>query len=558
MAVTRINPAAPLPQLRQVVSDFRRLLTDAGPLSSTPTIGPLLDMLDAALAPGAPLPIDVLVQDGTAAADATHWLLGDPACVTQGSAVANGSGIVRNKPVTLNVAGDPRPTPTPGELVPPLLIWLAPDDSSADLERIFDRYALVISTRPLASGSTHSHVVIGRNSEFGALPRALGAPAQGTLLDQLHAGAVAQALEDLTAIAGLAFDQEARSLRAKRALLQQRTLALQARPVPVSASDFMSVLRSRLQRGFADFARGLEERFAGAATVGGSLWSTIDDDVGAIEELEQERKARAIALALSSGQEQRWMSTVRDAVTRHCSADLAALREMLRSAAADIERAVTEAGGPPVVVTFQPLNDDRIERLIRGSAVLQRKYQGELPARGFFEYAAMARRYQMIVYMLLSAFGLTFLRSYREFMIPAAILLLSAGALEVVHSVRRERAESMAAELEKARELLRGETRRIFADVQRSWPQLVSQHLADQLPLVLAQVESGMRESLGRAATEAGDERQRIQRQLQGFETVERKLSLPQKNRELLAQTIAQMHGELRQLVAAAVRGVSL
>jgi hypothetical protein len=263
---------------------------------------------------------------------------------------------------------------------------------------------------------------------------------------------------------------------------------------------------------------------------------------------------KTLATRLAADDEQRWLDHLRATLWRHCLADLGAVRDTLRAAGKDLEQAVSDAGGPPVVVQFQAIADDRLTRILDAQVVASRKYQGEVPQRGPLEYIMMARRYQTVVFMFLSAFGLSFLRSYREFMIPAAVLLLSLGMLQMIHSVRRERIETLAKELEKVRELLRTESRRITTDVQRAWMTTIAQHLADQQPTILGQVESSIRDFFTRQTNDGAEERQRIQRQLQAFEASERKLAAPAKARDALAQAIAQVRGELRQLIAAALK----
>jgi hypothetical protein len=284
------------------------------------------------------------------------------------------------------------------------------------------------------------------------------------------------------------------------------------------------------------------------------FWADLEAHLAGVAELDRESRVKTMATRVPAATETAWIEMVRDALVDHCLADLKAFRDMLRTAAQDLEKIVMENGGPPLVVQFQFLNDDRAAQVIDQHLVPQRRYQGEVSRPGWFEYLMAARRYQMVVFMFLSAFGLSFLRSYRDFMIPVAIALLLLGVLQVVHSVRRERVESLARELEKARELLRTESRRMIADVQRAWPALVAQHLTDQLPLVLGQIETSLRDYFTRVANEGAEERQRIQRQLQAFESAERKLTAPEKGREAVAQAVAHVRGELRQLLAAAIR----
>src|SRR3989442_14005476 len=77
MAVIRINPTAPLSQIRQVGVDLKRVVADAGPLSAAPHLLRRLDEVDAACANSAPLPVEVWTEDGTDADAAARWLLGE-------------------------------------------------------------------------------------------------------------------------------------------------------------------------------------------------------------------------------------------------------------------------------------------------------------------------------------------------------------------------------------------------------------------------------------------------------------------------------------------------
>jgi hypothetical protein len=187
--------------------------------------------------------------------------------------------------------------------------------------------------------------------------------------------------------------------------------------------------------------------------------------------------------------------------------------------------------------------------MLQASLGLQRNYQGELVRQGFFEYAMMARRYLMILFMFISAFGLSFLRGYREFMIPVSVLLLSIGSIVVIRSVQRERSETMEKEINKAKESLRAETKRMCSDVQRAWGAMISQHLSDQSQAILGQIEFAIRTHQTQRANESVEEKQRLQRQLQGLENSERKLLMTAKSKDVVVSALSQVSGELRQLV---------
>ena len=99
------------------------------------------------------------------------------------------------------------------------------------------------------------------------------------------------------------------------------------------------------------------------------------------------------------------------------------LGDVFGLARTEIDQAVASAGGPPVVISFQFLPEDRLDKLLSLHVVLQRRYAGEVPRPGAFEYLMIARRYQMILFMFISAFGLSLCRTYREIMLPSAIVL---------------------------------------------------------------------------------------------------------------------------------------
>ena len=557
MATLRVTSTTALMLVRTLSSDLRRFVTDAGALSAAPQLPRHLEDLASGCAPTSPLAIEVWIDEGGNVDEAVSWLLGAAperwSTTARGRRVAEATLVTTPVRLVIGTAAEPEfwPSSAPGAA---MIVWFHGDASAGEPGPDDDRVVLHISNADrIPAGSQRDQLWLRREAPAGPLPRML-ASAKEPLIDVLHADAVAKALESLAAIAGLAFAQEARDIRAKRTLAQQRSPATSAR-APAAQSDLMGGVRTRLHRVFTDFARGLDDRFVTAITApSAGFWQDLEKTLESIDRIEQEVRVKTVATRLPAESEAVWLEMVRSALRRHGVADLSAMRDMLRVEGQEVEKAVAQAGGPPVVVQFQALTDERLDRVLNQYVASQRTYHGELPKPGFFEYLTIARRYQMVVFMFLSAFGLSFLRTYREFMIPAAILLLSLGGLQVAQSVRRERVESIEKELEKIKELLRNESKRIVGDVNRAWTGALSQHLADQLPVVLGGIEATVRDYFARQANESAEERQRLQRQLQAFETAERRLMAPEKSREAVANGVAKVRTELRQLLVSGLR----
>src|SRR5581483_3795123 len=219
MALVRINPAAALMQVRQVAYDLRRAVADAGPMTGAPPLAEKFDALDVACATDAALPIEVWCEDGTPQDVAARWLLGDARITTtedpdgRRRLVARIGG--RNVALMFSSAAAPL-TAQPGTLAPPMIVCLAkPDDA---LQVPPDRCLCFITTA--AGKSAATRVVVARTEPDGVLARLFGTPARAQSIELLHAAAGIQALDALVAIVGLAFDQESRSIRARRVLLQ--------------------------------------------------------------------------------------------------------------------------------------------------------------------------------------------------------------------------------------------------------------------------------------------------------------------------------------------------
>jgi hypothetical protein len=130
-------------------------------------------------------------------------------------------------------------------------------------------------------------------------------------------------------------------------------------------------------------------------------------------------------------------------------------------------------------------------------------------------------------------------------------LLLAIGAWRVYRALPRERAESMEREIEKARDILRAEAKRIFSEAERGWTSAISDALRDEQATVLLQFEAAVREGQSRRNSEMAEERSRVQRAMEGLQHAEGQLSVSAKTRDSVLNAGAQLRGALRQLIAA-------
>jgi hypothetical protein len=367
----------------------------------------------------------------------------------------------------------------------------------------------------------------------------------------LTAASAARALASTIRAVAIQAEAEVRALRCRRALLVQSAAASQ--PSRGAALDITSDIRAALQKLFSDFSRGVEERADAACSPEGAITTAVLRDVDRALAMTETAHARSVLIRIAPESERKCLDAVARHFRAHARSDITAANDLLQIAAGTAADILEARGVPADAPECKPFDSVGLDQILERQVALQRQYTGTLPKSGPFEYVMIARRYQMILFMFISAFGLSFLRTYREFMLPSAILLLSFGAFNVWLTVRREHAESRERERDKARDQLRGEIRRLLSELERGWTNSVNAELTSQLIDYTAQVSAIVAANDSRRIARVHDARHGLQRQIQGAELVERRLAALQKFTASAESAVAQAGGEIRQLLRAAL-----
>jgi hypothetical protein len=558
----RLTPQNALATARQLSQDLARWLEDAGTIGPAPRLCGTLTLLQETLAANS-LGVDV----GGPSELLNELLAGSRVIVTQSGENSRRISLGRRDGglILRNIDLAESPADRAGSLFHPFLLFSTavgvPNPNAIDSHLVDRPIAICLGS---SSGSAEwqgepwtmecaCSVAELSNTSFGRL----FTPAGDALFDSILAYSVVASLDSLSRALDLAVDAELRGLQAKKAVTQQRVVRSQQRTGSVTSSvELVGELRGRIQRQFAEFERGLNDRLQELFLPQiGNLSKMVDKRLEAIQTLDDKQQSGKTSLAVSAGVEAELMNDVRSDIEGELCGDLVAMRDMFRLVQTDMEGFLESRGAPPIVPQFQYLTEDRLYRLLDNNLILQRRYSGEMKHGGLFEYAMASRRYLSLMFMALSSFGLlSYFRRSPVIMLPVTFFVLIIGGLVTVNSARRERIETSQREIEKARELLRSEFKRAFAEVQRGWSGILCQHLAEQLQNTLSRAEAAIRDFQSRQSTDASDEKQRIQRQLQNLETTEKRLQMSARGRDTVGKAISQTRGELKQLILSLVK----
>jgi hypothetical protein len=566
-----LTAGSALATVEQLVNDLLRAMREMGPLPALRELSPDLAAL-ATYCRGRGVDVDVAVSGDINESDAAilaAWISPDldPGILSATKARGNEvRSIVDDGQTVVRVFPAARPPAQKAARPRAAVLVIASAAASAEIPTSLDD---LVDDRPLvaiireAEDRAADGKLVNRTAHRpwlaesatlsslapGGLKRRIGMSGPD-LAALLRTYAALYGVETAAEAHRLVVEQEQRTIRVKRATAQQKTAKLQLGGS--NLAEVVADIRVRIQRTLADFEKSIQEGVAELFLPQiGSLSQTVEARLAEIVDLERTTGEKSIQLRLLPKDEAALLSLIGDGIRNRAYTDLRSFRDVLELVSNDVDRTLAAAGAPPVTLRHAQVPDSRVNRVLDSAVRFDRSYRGELPKEGLQEYMQQARKYQGLLLTIASATGATIIPGVRYVTAPLSVILLGAGIISVRRSLPRERAENLAREVEKARDLLRGEAKRIFSEAERGWTSAISDALRDEQATVLLQFEAAVREGQARRNTEMGEERGRVQRAMEGLQHAEGQLAVSARTRDSVLNAGAQLRGALRQLIAA-------
>lgn len=331
-------------------------------------------------------------------------------------------------------------------------------------------------------------------------------------------------LEDLRQTLLLMLDQEEKNIKAKRQVNQQQLTRLKI-STNNTAIDWLSQLKSSLQNQFNLFEKGvnnrLDQAFRGQSA---SYLQMIEASIQQLDTLEEEELAKTTIIKIPPKFENQFLTELNNYLLNFGIEDLRTLKDTLELTGRELESFFNARNIPYHPPTIRYATTERLEEVIKQLLALERPFKGEKPRKGMYEYFMAVRKYQMILMMLFSTFGLSFVQRIRTFMIPVTVLLIGYGIFNVVKTVQRERVEEKDKQLDRSKDSLRQEAKRIASEFARSWSRFMAEFLKDQNDTLLAQLEFQVKSIQQKGQQEDEELRNKLQRIQMGLESQERRM----------------------------------
>lgn len=572
MALVRVTPENAVQTVYDQVEDFRQTIAAAGRAPAFVKLAERAEDLAALISTGT-LEAEMLALDGLHpqwTGSLAHWLGVDAETLArtlgQGQPFpADAGGGTSTGGISLVRVGDGlrRAGRRAGERVPPILVVASGSQEplpEAVLEEVVGemrRRPLTLLAGPTAADWGRALAGLGSREDWEAKFVELESLTQHTLRANFQkppwaqagkmAGAwsVTRALSSLETAFSVLLEKEGRSLAAKKAALEKRA----SRAAGVSnPNEVVGEVRSYLQKRFDGFQKEASAELADlVAPHDGTLTREIGARIDAFDRFDYEKKPKVDVITVPKEVEEALLNRTRGALSGLLRSQWTRMREMLRLSGDRVESILDERDAPPVALHFQHLPEQRLGTLVERGVALSRPYRGELARRGAMDYFMAARRYQMLFFMIFSAFGLSFIRSFTYFTIPMGVILLAFGMLNVVNAAQKQRAEAEEKEFGKARDALRADLTRSMGDVQKAWDQAMAQHLSAQQSSALETVEGTVKSVASQAAREAAEQKELAQQQMKGLDGSQKKITDGVRKAEAAAVDLENLSGQLIQ-----------
>ena len=378
------------------------------------------------------------------------------------------------------------------------------------------------------------------------------------VLGGFQAYSLARSLFSVSEVIKLTIDQQGRELGGMKLVTQQDANRVKSSTGGSrEAMDVMSSVKSIVQESVTSYQKGLKKRFEDLYKTNiGTIWKEMDEWAESLDELAHEKRTKKVIVTVPEEFKEEYLNHMHEVIHQSLTTDLIILKDTLHQIQNEVDRVLNKHGIKGGSVNFSYVTDSALNRILESAIRIDRPYQGEGQKKGPMEYFMAIRRYQMVFFMLLSTFGgaATMLKRRLEILLPLTIVLLSAGGYFVVTGVKKEREDQDLKDLEKARESLKSEYKRIFSDVQRDWFSTMDENVREQSTKALNKIETVVKGHYEDKAQKLDREKESIQRKSKSLDGKESKLLNLKKAVDTTSMELKKFQMDLRRWINESLR----
>ena len=344
----------------------------------------------------------------------------------------------------------------------------------------------------------------------------------------------------------LSHQQEQRSIRGKKAVNNQQIIQLKNEK-STDGRELMVEIKKQLSQQSRELIAGSEEAVEKEVFSRTSKLQKLATLFGSdLQELEEVESTKETLLKIPNELKDNFIAEISNLLLNLGQVNLRMVNDGLKDAKEGLERKIDQANITSPSLPLKYLNDMKLRQLISEVAHWEKDFEGSLQKKGAYEYFMAARKFQMMLVMIASTFGLSIIRDLRAYMIPFSVLLIGFGGISIFKSIKNEREEKNKKELEKARELFRNEAKKIGTSYSRIWLKFIKTSVDFSENELHTFLENYLKNVITSEKEASENNKSKIQLQAQNIESTERKHQTMTRSIEGLSRTLGRLISECK------------
>ncbi len=324
--------------------------------------------------------------------------------------------------------------------------------------------------------------------------------------------------------------------------------AMESRSAHGGERDASDRIRQRLDEGIARIERQIEDQNRRALLPNGNLNQAVTETLKAFseQEIEQTEAFNEIRVAIRSDYAARLLDTAKKEIRNQFKDDVHQIRIGVEACREALAGDLARATGARQTLAVGQVDENTIWRSLREALSLQLAYHGTLPKRGFWQRLGEGKQLMFTMLSLLGLSGMVFGFTRSEIAPLLALglpVIFFVGVGLTFWNWKQEDAARLGKELERIREQVSMEVKRLIGEIQREKMMRLKEVLDATRRDFSRRIDAALKEH----QTASGEQTTRARN-----EARERQRALEQRQREL--QPLGMQLARLRQGCADALR----
>jgi hypothetical protein len=316
-------------------------------------------------------------------------------------------------------------------------------------------------------------------------------------------------------------DREGKQLEKKSSLLKKRSEEILVEQKSMEIRSVMDKIRVNLEDDLAGLTEAIDQHNRLALSPNGPVMAALANMLEELDELEEgETTPKAIKLEVPDYFVSRLRSMIHEAVDTQFRDDMSIVRSEIENAELELRKTIAEHVVNKSLPKLPRFDEERLRSVINAMISVDIRTKGEIPKQGIMKVISGGRQkaFMLIISLNLVLGGLLAKGTNIKTALGAGVaVLFIGGIIGSVLAIRKDRQELKLKELERVKEAVTNDARRLFSDSQREIQNRVSNYCNDLKKKALREADEILKAHMSEKLSESEEERLSLQARIENL-----------------------------------------